>query len=310
MHGLSRPGFEPNDEGAVINLWNPTHVSLAIDLFTAFLLGVVHGVTPDEHTWPITFSYAVGGYSTKQGLRAGLTFSAAFTLQRALASELAYLGLAKLFTSGDLNYYVYVIVGLVMAWAGLAIAKGSTVPHFDLFSSRATSGGKSKPGGSFADPRPWMPAVHGFIAGWGFGAFATILYTVLAPAMPSAALGWAPGAAFGLGTMLTQVAAGAAFGYWAVRKGLPNSAIRHVGLVTASRTLIAGGGAFVLAGLFGILFPALANFSLSTGFKVHNLHSIGLPLALVVVIVLGVGVTTLLREAAAAQKHFAQKTAV
>ena len=29
-------------------------------LLSAFLLGVLHGVTPDEHTWPITLSYAIG----------------------------------------------------------------------------------------------------------------------------------------------------------------------------------------------------------------------------------------------------------
>ncbi|HVB64913.1 MAG TPA: DUF2946 family protein, partial [Nitrolancea sp.] len=51
-----------------INLWNPTHISLGIDLLTALLLGMLHGVTPDEHTWPITFSYAVGSYSTMRPL--------------------------------------------------------------------------------------------------------------------------------------------------------------------------------------------------------------------------------------------------
>ena len=285
----------------MINLWNPVHVSLGVDLLTAFLLGLVHGVTPDEHTWPITFSYAIGGYSTKQGLRAGLVFSAAFTAQRALASELAYLGLAKIFTAGNLNYYIYAVVGAVMVWAGVAIARGSSAPHFDFLSRRASGAvGKVREKG-LKEARPWMPAVHGFIAGWGFGAFATILYTVLAPAMPSAALGWAPGAAFGLGTMVTQALAGAGFGYWAARRGLPASAIREIGLVTASRTLAWGGGAFVLAGLFGIAFPHLAGASLATGLRVHNLHSVGLPLVLVIVVVLGVGVTTLLREASVAR---------
>src|SRR5204863_7466007 len=46
------------------NLGDPTHSSVAADLLTAFLLGLVHGITPDEHTWPITFSYAIGAYST------------------------------------------------------------------------------------------------------------------------------------------------------------------------------------------------------------------------------------------------------
>jgi len=65
---------------------------------TAFLLGMVHGITPDEHTWPITLSYAVGGYSSRAGMRNALIFSLAFTLQRALASELAYLALARFLT--------------------------------------------------------------------------------------------------------------------------------------------------------------------------------------------------------------------
>src|SRR5207247_11384308 len=104
-----------------INLWDPIHVTLTADLLTAFLLGLVHGITPDEHTWPITFSYAVGSHSTKRGLVAGLIFSLAFTAQQALASELAHLGLAHLFTFERLAQIVYVIVGVVMAAAGLFI---------------------------------------------------------------------------------------------------------------------------------------------------------------------------------------------
>ena len=81
-----------------INLWDPGHVTFTVDLATAFLLGLVHGITPDEHTWPITFSYAVGSHSGRRGLFAGLIFSLAFTVQQALASELAHLGLAHWFT--------------------------------------------------------------------------------------------------------------------------------------------------------------------------------------------------------------------
>lgn len=58
-----------------INLWNPGHVTFTVDLVTAFLLGLVHGITPDEHSWPVTFSYAVGGHSTRRGLLSGLIFS-------------------------------------------------------------------------------------------------------------------------------------------------------------------------------------------------------------------------------------------
>jgi hypothetical protein len=60
----------------------------------SFLFGLFHGILPDEHTWPITFSYAVASASGKEGMKTGLYFSAAFTIQRMLISELAYLALA------------------------------------------------------------------------------------------------------------------------------------------------------------------------------------------------------------------------
>src|SRR5207248_112014 len=79
----------------------------------------VHELTPDEHTWPITFSYAIGGYSTARGMRAGLLFSLALAIQAALASELAYLGLTQWFTFESFDSVVYVAVGIIMAAAGL-----------------------------------------------------------------------------------------------------------------------------------------------------------------------------------------------
>lgn len=269
----------------MINLWNPHVSSVGLILVTSFLLGIVHGLTPDEHTWPITFSYAIGSYSTRRGLRAGLLFSLAFTVQRALASELAYWGLAHLFTSdSSLGYVVYVIVGIVMAWAGWALVRG---PH-RLFLHL-------HPHLEFDETRPWMPLVHGFIAGWGFGAFALIIYTTLAPAMPSSMWAWVPGALFGLGTTLVQATAGAGFGYWLARKKklYDVSKIRRIGLMTASRTLQLGGLAFVAAGVLGLVFPRLANRSVDTGIRIHNLHTIGLPFFLVIVVVLGIGLRSL-----------------
>ena len=43
----------------------PTGLSLTEILVFSLILGMLHGATPDEHTWPITFSYAIGKYSTK-----------------------------------------------------------------------------------------------------------------------------------------------------------------------------------------------------------------------------------------------------
>ena len=286
-----------------LNLWDPTHVSFTVDLLTAFLLGIVHGVTPDEHTWPITFSYAVGGYSTARGLRAGLLFSLAFAIQAAFASELAHLGLTQWFTIAGFDNIVYVAVGLVMAAAGLFAMGRGVLPHLHLPGvPRKRERTQAQP------PQPrelkwWMPAVHGFIAGWGLDAFSMIIYTTLAPAMPSAAIGWLPGLVFGFGTLCVQAAAGAAFGAWAVRRGLPQEAIRNIALTTAARTLTWGGLAFLLFGLFGLAFPGIADMAVRTPLHIHNLDTLGLPFLLLVFAVLGVGVTSFVSATQAWRRH-------
>ena len=271
-----------------INLWEPNHVSLTVDLVTAFLLGLVHGVTPDEHTWPITFSYAIGSHSSRRGLVAGAIFSLAFAAQQALASELAHLGLAHWLTFDRFDELVYVIVGVVMVAAGWFIMGRGALPHCHLpgWASGMPHDGQPR------ELKLWMPAVHGFIAGWGIDAFSLIIYTTLAPAMPSAATGWLPGLLFGLGTLCVQAAAGAAFGAWAARRGLPAEAIRSISLTTAARTLSWGGVAFVLFGVLALAYPGLADIGISTPWHVHNLDTLGLPFVLVVFSVVGVGVTS------------------
>jgi sulfite exporter TauE/SafE len=275
-----------------MNLWDPTHVSVTLDLVTAFLLGIVHGITPDEHTWPITFSYAVGGYSTRRGLVAGLIFSAAFTVQQALASELAHLGLAHWFTFDAFDGVIYIVVGIVMAAAGFYVKGTGRLPHLHTPGLSHSPHAEGQP----RELQPWMPAVHGFIAGWGLDAFSAIIYTTLAPAMPSAAMGWLPGLFFGLGTLIVQAIAGAAFGLWAARRGLPPEAIRNISLATAARTLSWGGIAFFLFGIFALVFPEAADFGIATPIHVHNLDSLGLPFLLVIFTVVGVGVTSFVSE--------------
>lgn len=290
---------------ATLNLWNPTHVGGLAIMLTAFVLGMVHGITPDEHTWPITFSYAVGGYSTRRGLRTGLIFSAAFTLQRAIASELAELGLAHVFTFAKVDYVVYLVVGTVMAAAGVTVVRRREVPHLHLPWLRGHAPEPAAQGPALSDPRPWMPAVHGFVAGWGFGAFAIIIYTVLAPAEHSAVWGWVPGACFGLGTTVVQVLAGGIFGYIVRRRGMTEADIREVALRTAGNTLTWGGVVFVAGGLFGLLFPGVADQSIATGLHVHNLDHLGIALVLVLVSVLGVGVGTLVIQTRAMRRRAA-----
>ncbi len=159
-------------------------------------MGMVHGITPDEHTWAITFSYSIGSYSTRGGIRAGFFFSIAFTLQRAIASELAYFALTKFLMRQDAEQVVYVIVGLVMLFSGYFILYRRKTLHLFPWLEKLTP--------ELPTDKETVPVklalIHGFIAGWGTGAFATIIYTVISPQMPSPWIAFLPGLLYGVGT--------------------------------------------------------------------------------------------------------------
>ncbi len=276
-------------------------------LLSAFLLGVLHGVTPDEHTWPITMSYAIGAASGRRGMQAGLLFSAAFTLQRAIASELAFLALAPILASGALNAVIDLAVGLVMAVSGAYILWRGRELHLTEWLERALhrllrvadqdeADGHLAVGGSPVPLR--MTLVHGFVAGWGTGVFAIIIYTRIAPAMPNAAVAFLPGLLFGIGTMLVQATAGAAIGSWMRSRGLGAAALTYVGRSVAGNTLLYGGLLFAAWGLFALLFPgpaALLNQGLPTGLPIPNLDSVNAGLLLVAVIVFGIAAGSFVR---------------
>ncbi len=280
---------------------------VAAVLLSAFLLGVLHGVTPDEHTWPITVSYAIGAASGRRGLEAGLLFSAAFTFQRAVASELAYLALAPILASGSLNAAIDLLVGVVMAVSGAYILRLGRELHltegFEQFLHRlfhlGTQDGTNGIVRDAGRPIPLrMTLLHGFVAGWGTGAFAIIIYTVLAPAMPNAAMAFLPGLLFGVGTMLVQALAGAAIGAWMRTRGLGEAAMNYVSRAVAGNTLLYGGLLFSVWGLFALLFPALAepiDRGLPTGLGIPNLDSINAGLILVALIVLVVATGSFVR---------------
>lgn len=330
----------------MINLWNPSSFSSIFSLLlTAFLLGIVHGFTPDEHTWPITFSYSIGSYSTKGGFKTGLLFSLAFTLQRAIASELSYFALGKILTKPDVIPVVYIFVGIVMSFAGayiIGIGKNfelfEGVEHaaMNLLNSLFSKNAGIKEGynnknnfeasgiddGSVRNikkqhseaikhtnragtkPIPiYMVLLHGFIAGWGTGAFAIIVYTVLAPKMPNAYLGFLPGLLFGLGTMATQIIIGVFIGRFMEVLDIPKMGIEYIAKKTSGLTLFWGGLAFVFAALLELTFPELAQVGLITPIKVHNLHSLGLGFFLVVFIICFIMITAFVKSFKYVKEH-------
>jgi len=86
---------------------------------------MLHGVIPDEHTWPITFSYSVGSATGRGGMLSGVFFASSFTLQRAIMAQLVYFALASYLAFDEgLNALVYVAVGIAMSIAGYLILSG------------------------------------------------------------------------------------------------------------------------------------------------------------------------------------------
>ncbi len=274
----------------------PQGLGLSTILLISFILGLLHGATPDEHTWPITFSYSIGSYSTKGGMKAGFTFSAGFTAQRALLTTLGFLGLATIYKEYNLDGPVYIVVGVVMVFAGAYILGGKELHlPFDRLLHGAghhTSAAERIPPhqAHLQDPSLPMAAAHGLIAGFGFGAYATIITFVLAPEVPGLIYAPLVGVCFGLGTMAMQVIFGAVFASFARRRKLSESDVCYLGRTTGGRTLYYGGMLFATVGLFILLFPAVSDFAVSTGNPIPNLDSIGVATVLVLGVVGGVGI--------------------
>ncbi len=230
-------------------------------LIYCFLLGLLHGILPDEHTWPITFSYAIGAGTAPGGMRTGMYFAVAFTVQRMLMSELAYLALAPFLRSPAVNAVVYVIVGVAMSFAGWLLARRQRYGHWhllghhhdrpqDMERSRAVfTRHHAQSAREQSLPVRWT-LLHGFVAGFGLGGFALFVNAVAAPKMPNAWLAFLPGLLFGAGTMVMLAAVGAAFAFgFRMLSGLTEQDARRFGAHAGARMLLAGGFLFVAAGL-------------------------------------------------------------
>ncbi|MHB2036414.1 MAG: hypothetical protein ACYCPW_06685 [Nitrososphaerales archaeon] len=282
------------DLGLILN--PPAGLAVSTIVAASFILGLLHGATPDEHTWPITFSYAVGSYSTRGGMKSGFIFSLGFTLQRAFLTTLGFLGLAAFYITYNLDGPVYVAVGVAMLLAGSYILKGKYIhlPFDSLLHGRVhhtESAERIKPHESLGNVPSKMALAHGLIAGFGFGPYATIITFILAPQVPSLIYAPLPGVFFGLGTMVMQVIFGAAFARLVRAKKLGEEAIKFLGRSTAGRTLYYGGLLFAVIGALVIAFPFLDSIAISTGNPIPNLDSVGVSTILVLgsVGVVGIG---------------------
>ena len=238
-------------------------------------LGVLHGVIPDEHTWPITFNYAVGAASSRGGRKAGAWFSLAFLVQRAIMSEFMFFAFALVLAfDPNVNGPVYIAVGVAMALAGWLILSGRAnrwMPHMRFAEKGFLENHRSHEAAAEADlargqemPVHWC-LIHGFISGFGqdSGIFTVAIFTA-ATLAPNAVLGWVPGAAFGFGTFCVLMLVGFLFGgamdiagRWGKRR------VARFGKLVGARSLVAGGltfaagGGVFLLGTYGAFQPAI-----------------------------------------------------
>ena len=217
-------------------------------------MGMLHGVVPDEHTWPITFSYSVGAATGRGGIISGTFFALAFTAQRAIMAQLAYFALVPFLAFDEtLNAIVYVLVGIAMAAAGYLILY-RRLPHWHPLmwaSRRDLQKHVEEARVSGRVPLHWC-LIHGFIAGFGVdvGLFTTFIYLVAVPAMPSSWVGFAPGLIFGLGTLAVLVFIGLVFGgSLQLAKRWGANRVETFGLRVGARSLLFGGLIFVAAGI-------------------------------------------------------------
>ncbi len=278
----------------------PAGLAVSVILGIAFILGMLHGITPDEHTWPITFSYSIGSYSTRGGMKSGFMFSLGFMSQRAVLTTLGFLGLATLYQAYNLDGPVYVVVGLAMFVAGSYILKGRYlhVPIDRLLGREhhSTQAERLPLHETEIKPVPLkMATAHGFIAGWGLGAYATIITFILTPQMPSVFYAPLVGLLFGFGTMCMQIALGAVFANIMRVKKLTVDQIKYVGRSAAARTLYLGGAAFSVIGALIVAFPLLDQLAIHTGNPIPNLDSLGVASILVIGVVGLIGFGNLYR---------------
>jgi sulfite exporter TauE/SafE len=243
--------------------------TLSFLLAGCFGLGILHGLIPDEHTWPITFAYSVGTTTGRGGVKSAAWFSTAFTAQRALMSTIVYLALSaaigfwgfNLATADTaVNGPIYIAVGIAMAVAGFLILT-DRIGHFHPFMRVSKNDlarhAKAHDDTKTADgriPTHWC-VVHGFISGFGTdsGILSTWIYitTILLFLVPNHLwyIAWLPGTLFGLGTFLVLMFVGFFFGQTLqVAKRFGPNRIAQFGRLVGARTLLYGGIVFIVFG--------------------------------------------------------------
>jgi len=149
------------------------------------LIGIIHGLKPDEHTWPITVSYGVMQKDVKHALLSTTVFAGALTLVWSALSSLAS-EIFSTFLNYNLDSYVDIIVGITMISVALALLahknKGDLEKRADY-------------------KIIW---IHGIAAAFGGDFIVVLILTLASISFIPYSLGFLIGFLFGLGSWISQ----------------------------------------------------------------------------------------------------------
>jgi hypothetical protein len=194
-------------------------------ILAVFIIGIIHGLKPDEHTWPITISYGLMQRNTRGVITAVAVFAGALTLVWTLMSALAGQLMGLLATS-LLDPYVDIIVGLTMIGVAAYLVFGNH-EHTEEVKT--------------ADYKViW---IHGLAAAFGGDFFIVLILTIALIPLISPGLSFLVGLAFGIGSLIAQSVI-----VIAVYKGIVRS-VRDWGTVAMAGRIALGILGFFMIGL-------------------------------------------------------------
>ncbi|WP_367173614.1 hypothetical protein [Caldivirga sp.] len=155
-------------------------------LLAVLVIGIIHGLKPDEHTWPITVSYGLMQRTIRGVILSTIVFTGALTLVWTLMSALVG-QLMGLLDVDVLKPYVDLTVGVTMVGVAAYLVFGNHEEHEGIRT---------------ADFK--LIWIHGLAAAFGGDFIIVLILTIaLVPAMPSN-LSFLVGFMFGFGSWASQ----------------------------------------------------------------------------------------------------------
>jgi len=180
-----------------------------------FIIGIVHGLKPDEHTWPITVSYGIMQRNVRGAMASTGVFAGALTLVWTSLSALTGQVLS-FFQNYNLDPIVDVIVGLTM----IGVAAIFLIKDRDKVADKDDN------------PDYKLIWIHGLAAAFGGDFIVVLLLTVALSTLISVNLTFLIGLLFGIGSWIAQSAV-----VLLIYKGLVNATKANFGVLARAGRL-------------------------------------------------------------------------